>query len=126
MVLSLEWRPRTAVSIVRQGLEYVFDERPLSRLQSPVGVDLVSALPGMGPSRRLVRAAHLMPPEPISRRLLQHFLAALAYRTQKALRDAPDSMLRQVELAERVLLSHSGLSRLIDRKPITAGSGPAA
>ena len=26
-----------------------------------------------------------------SRRLLQHFLAALAYRTQKALRDAPDS-----------------------------------
>ena len=25
-----------------------------------------------------------------SRRLLQHFLAALAYRTQKALRDAPD------------------------------------
>jgi hypothetical protein len=26
-----------------------------------------------------------------SRRVLQHFLAALAYRTQKALRDAPDS-----------------------------------
>jgi hypothetical protein len=26
-----------------------------------------------------------------SRRLLQHFLAALAYRTQKALRDAPDA-----------------------------------
>jgi hypothetical protein len=26
-----------------------------------------------------------------NRRLLQHFLAALAYRTQKALRDAPDS-----------------------------------
>ena len=26
-----------------------------------------------------------------SRRLLQHFLAALAYRTQKAVRDAPDS-----------------------------------
>jgi hypothetical protein len=26
-----------------------------------------------------------------SRRLLQHFLAALAYRTQKALRDAPES-----------------------------------
>jgi hypothetical protein len=27
---------------------------------------------------------------PSSRQLLQHFLAALAYRTQKALRDAPD------------------------------------
>lgn len=26
-----------------------------------------------------------------SRRLLQHFVAALAYRTQKALRDAPES-----------------------------------
>jgi hypothetical protein len=26
----------------------------------------------------------------VSRRLLQHFLAAIAYRTQKALRDAPD------------------------------------
>jgi DNA-binding MarR family transcriptional regulator len=33
-----------------------------------------------------------------------------------ALRDAPtDGALRQVELAERVLLSNSGLSRLIDR-----------
>ncbi len=32
-----------------------------------------------------------------------------------ALRDAPDGSLRQVELAERVLLSNSGLSRLIDR-----------
>jgi hypothetical protein len=27
----------------------------------------------------------------VSRRLLQHFLAAIAYRTQKALRDAPDA-----------------------------------
>jgi DNA-binding MarR family transcriptional regulator len=32
-----------------------------------------------------------------------------------ALREAPDGQLRQVEIAERVLLSHSGLSRLIDR-----------
>lgn len=37
------------------------------------------------------------------------------YDVLAALRDAPDSMLRQVELAEQVLLSHSGLSRLIDR-----------
>lgn len=34
--------------------------------------------------------AHAAPPS-ASRRLLQHFLAALAYRTQKALRDAPAS-----------------------------------
>jgi DNA-binding MarR family transcriptional regulator len=37
------------------------------------------------------------------------------YDVLAALRDAPGRALRQVELAERVLLSHSGLSRLIDR-----------
>jgi DNA-binding MarR family transcriptional regulator len=38
------------------------------------------------------------------------------YDVLAALRDAPqDGALRQVELAERVLLSNSGLSRLIDR-----------
>lgn len=38
------------------------------------------------------------------------------YDVLAALRDAPDGRpLKQVELAERVLLSHSGLSRLIDR-----------
>ena len=37
------------------------------------------------------------------------------YDVLAALRDAPDGQLRQVELAERVLLSTSGLSRLLDR-----------
>jgi DNA-binding MarR family transcriptional regulator len=37
------------------------------------------------------------------------------YDVLAALRDAPEQRLRQVEIAERVLLSHSGLSRLIDR-----------
>ena len=37
------------------------------------------------------------------------------YDVLAALRDAPDHRLRQVELAERVLLSNSGLSRLLDR-----------
>ena len=37
------------------------------------------------------------------------------YDVLAALRDAPERALRQVELAERVLLSNSGLSRLIDR-----------
>ena len=37
------------------------------------------------------------------------------YDVLAALRDAPEGQLRQVELAERVLLSHSGLSRLLDR-----------
>ena len=37
------------------------------------------------------------------------------YDVLAALRDAPEGRLRQVELAERVLLSNSGLSRLVDR-----------
>ena len=37
------------------------------------------------------------------------------YDVLAALHDAPDHRLRQVELAERVLLSNSGLSRLVDR-----------
>jgi DNA-binding MarR family transcriptional regulator len=37
------------------------------------------------------------------------------YDVLGALRDAPDGRLRQVELAEQVLLSNSGLSRLLDR-----------
>jgi DNA-binding MarR family transcriptional regulator len=37
------------------------------------------------------------------------------YDVLAALRDAPEGRLRQVELAEQVLLSKSGLSRLVDR-----------
>jgi DNA-binding MarR family transcriptional regulator len=37
------------------------------------------------------------------------------YDVLATLRDAPERRLRQVEIAERVLLSNSGLSRLIDR-----------
>jgi DNA-binding MarR family transcriptional regulator len=37
------------------------------------------------------------------------------YDVLAALRDAPKTTLRQVELAERVLISNSGLSRLVDR-----------
>jgi DNA-binding MarR family transcriptional regulator len=37
------------------------------------------------------------------------------YDVLAALRDAPEGQLRQVEIAERVLLSNSGLSRLVDR-----------
>jgi DNA-binding MarR family transcriptional regulator len=37
------------------------------------------------------------------------------YDVLAALHEAPDRRLRQVEIADRVLLSHSGLSRLIDR-----------
>ena len=37
------------------------------------------------------------------------------YDVLAALRDAPERRLRQVEIAEQVLLSHSGLSRLLDR-----------
>ena len=52
----------------------------------------------------------------ISRDLDEADLPPLAwYDVLAVLRDAPDQRLRQVEIAERVLLSNSGLSRLLDR-----------
>lgn len=52
----------------------------------------------------------------ISRDLEEAELPPLTwYDVLAALRDAPQGSLRQVELAERVLLSNSGLSRLVDR-----------
>lgn len=52
----------------------------------------------------------------ISRDLEEASLPPLPwYDVLAALRDAPDRRLRQVDLAERVLLSHSGISRLVDR-----------
>jgi DNA-binding MarR family transcriptional regulator len=52
----------------------------------------------------------------IGRDLEEAELPPLAwYDVLAALRDAPDNRLRQVELAERVLISNSGMSRLIDR-----------
>jgi DNA-binding MarR family transcriptional regulator len=52
----------------------------------------------------------------ISRDLDEAGLPPLAwYDVLGALREAPEQRLRQVELAERVLLSTSGLSRLLDR-----------
>lgn len=53
----------------------------------------------------------------ISRDLQEAGLPPLSwYDVLAALRDSPDDQrLRQVELAERVLLSNSGLSRLVDR-----------
>lgn len=52
----------------------------------------------------------------ISRDLDEADLPPLAwYDVLAALRDAPDQRLRQVELAEQVLLSNSGISRLLDR-----------
>jgi len=52
----------------------------------------------------------------ISRDLDEAGLPPLSwYDVLAALRDAPERTLRQVELAQRVLLSHSGLSRLLDR-----------
>ena len=43
------------------------------------------------------------------------------YDVLATLRDAPEQTLKQVEIAEQVLLSNSGLSRLLDR---IRGAGP--
>jgi DNA-binding MarR family transcriptional regulator len=52
----------------------------------------------------------------ITRDLEDEGLPPLAwYDVLGALREAPERSLKQVELAERVLLSNSGLSRLVDR-----------
>jgi DNA-binding MarR family transcriptional regulator len=52
----------------------------------------------------------------ISRDLDEADLPPLSwYDVLAVLRDAPDARLRQVDVAERVLLSTSGLSRLLDR-----------
>jgi DNA-binding MarR family transcriptional regulator len=52
----------------------------------------------------------------ISRDLEDEGLPPLSwYDVLGALREAPERSLKQVELAERVLLSNSGLSRLVDR-----------
>jgi DNA-binding MarR family transcriptional regulator len=61
--------------------------------------------------------AHSMMLRRIARDLDDEGLPPLAwYDVLAALRDAPEGQrLKQVELAERVLLSNSGLSRLIDR-----------
>jgi DNA-binding MarR family transcriptional regulator len=61
--------------------------------------------------------AHSMMLRRIARDLEDAELPPLAwYDVLAALRDAPEGQrLKQVELAERVLLSNSGLSRLIDR-----------
>jgi DNA-binding MarR family transcriptional regulator len=52
----------------------------------------------------------------ISRDLEEAGLPPLTwYDVLAALRDAPDGQLRQVELAESVMITNSGLSRLLDR-----------
>jgi DNA-binding MarR family transcriptional regulator len=47
--------------------------------------------------------------------LLEHDLALASYDVLTQLSDAPDRRLRMNDLADRVLLSRSGLTRLIDR-----------
>jgi DNA-binding MarR family transcriptional regulator len=65
---------------------------------------------------RAFLSAHSSMLRRISRDLDEAGLPPLTwYDVLAALRDAPEGRLRQVDIAERVLLSHSGLSRLLDR-----------
>jgi DNA-binding MarR family transcriptional regulator len=82
--------------------------------------DLASAAAAIGDEQlaawRAFLRAHSTMLRRIGRDLEEAGLPPLSwYDVLAALRDAPERRLRQVELAERVLLSHSGLSRLIDR-----------
>ena len=47
--------------------------------------------------------------------VLEHDLALASYDVLVQLSEAPDQRLRMTELADRVLLSRSGLTRLVDR-----------
>ena len=65
---------------------------------------------------RAFLSAHSTMLRRISRDLDEAGLPPLTwYDVLAALREAPEGRLRQVDVAERVLLSHSGLSRLLDR-----------
>jgi DNA-binding MarR family transcriptional regulator len=82
---------------------------------------VVKSVPQLSPEQlaawRAFLRAHSTMLRRIARDLEEAGLPPLSwYDVLAALRDAPDGRpLRQVELAERVLLSHSGLSRLVDR-----------
>jgi DNA-binding MarR family transcriptional regulator len=83
---------------------------PRSPIKSPrIGADELAAW-------QAFLRAHSTMLRRISRDLEDAELPPLGwYDVIAALRDAQDNQLRQVELAEQVLLSNSGLSRLLDR-----------
>ena len=84
-------------------------------MTSPVAPETVLSEEQLGAWRAFLRA-HSTMLRRIGRDLDEAGLPPLAwYDVLAALRDAPEQHLRQVELAERVLLSNSGLSRLLDR-----------
>jgi DNA-binding MarR family transcriptional regulator len=82
----------------------------------------MAAAPASGMSKEQLRAwraflrAHSAMLRRIGSDLEEAELPPLSwYDVLAALRDAPDATLRQVEIADRILLSTSGLSRLLDR-----------
>jgi DNA-binding MarR family transcriptional regulator len=97
-----------------------------SKTQASAAAPTVAPAAALGPATdlgdeqlaawRAFLRAHSAMLRRIARDLDEAELPPLAwYDVMAALRDAPDQRLRQVELAERVLLSNSGLSRLVDR-----------
>ena len=78
------------------------------------------AIPALTPSEQTAWRAFLRAHATLVRRLegelvAEHDLALPSYDVLVQLSEAPDRRLRMTELAERVLLSRSGLTRLVDR-----------
>lgn len=78
------------------------------------------AIPALNPSEQTAWRAFLRAHATLVRRLegelvAEHDLALPSYDVLVQLSEARDRRLRMTELAERVLLSRSGLTRLVDR-----------
>jgi DNA-binding MarR family transcriptional regulator len=83
-------------------------------------VPTLSTLPAISPAELVVWRTLLRAQVQISRRLqtdllAEHDLALGSYDVLTQLGETPDGRLRMNDLADRVLLSRSGLTRLVDR-----------
>src|SRR5262245_25028413 len=83
MVLCVRGHARASLQRLRSGLEYVHNRRPMSRVQPPMAIDVVSELRRVVAARRLVRDKRL---EAISRR------ARGTRRTWFSARSAPSAL----------------------------------
>jgi DNA-binding MarR family transcriptional regulator len=75
----------------------------------------VVTVPSLAPWRAFLRAHARLTRTLEAELLAAHDLPLASYDVLVQLAEAPDRRLRMTELAERVLLSRSGLTRLVDR-----------
>lgn len=89
-------------------------QHPLARTPEPSGPTRPTEL-GLGAWRTLLRAHDQVVRRLEVELLAEHGLPLASYDVLLQLAESPDRRLRMTELADRVLLSRSGLTRLVDR-----------